>query len=134
MAFKWKDSLATGNIAIDGQHKELIEAANTLLVACSEGKGREEISRTGKFLLDYTKKHFGDEERLQIKSNYPDYNNHKKLHDFFVQEVKNLVSDLETQGPNVALVGRINNLISGWFFSHISREDVKVAAHVKSNS
>ena len=134
MAFKWKDSLATGNIAIDGQHKELIEAANTLLVACSEGKGREEISRTGKFLLDYTKKHFGDEERLQIKSNYPDYNNHKKLHEFFVQEVKNLVSDLETQGPNVDLVGRINNLISGWFFSHISREDVKVAAHVKSNS
>lgn len=131
MAFKWKDSLETGNMTIDGQHKELIEAANKLLTACSEGKGRDQIQSTGQFLLDYTKKHFGDEERLQIKSNYPDYQNHKKLHEFFVSEVKTLVSDLNTQGPSVAMVGKINNLISGWFFNHISKEDTKVSAHLK---
>lgn len=131
MAFKWKNSLETGNMTIDGQHKELIEAANELLLACSEGKGRDKIQSTGQFLLDYTKKHFGDEEKLQIKSNYPDYQNHKKLHEYFVLEVKNLVSDLNTQGPNVAMVGKINNLISGWFFNHISKEDTKVAAHLK---
>ncbi len=132
MAFKWKDSLETGNTTIDGQHKELIEAANKLLTACSEGKGRDQIQSTGQFLLDYTKKHFGDEERLQMKSNYPDYQNHKKLHEFFVSEVKTLVSDLNTQGPSVAMVGKINNLISGWFFNHISKEDTKVSAHLKT--
>ena len=131
MAFKWRDSLETGNMSIDSQHKELIQAANDLLEACSEGKGRDKIQSTSKFLLDYTKKHFGDEERLQMKSNYPDYPNHKKLHEFFVSEVKQLVSDLESQGPSVAMVGKVNILISGWFFNHISKEDTKVAAHIK---
>jgi len=133
MAFKWKDSLTTGNATIDSQHKELVNAANELLEACSQGKGREEIVRTGKFLLSYTKKHFGDEEKLQLKSKYPDYENHKKLHDILVKEVNNLVSDLESQGPTVALVGKINNLISGWVFDHISREDIKVATHIKNS-
>lgn len=67
-----------------------------------------------------------------MQSNYPDYANHKKLHEYFVLEVKTLVSDLEAQGPNVAMVGKINNLIAGWLFNHISREDVKVAAHIKN--
>lgn len=133
MAFKWKDSLTTGNTTIDSQHKELVNAANELLEACSQGKGREEIVRTGKFLLGYTKKHFGDEERLQLKSKYPDYENHKKLHEILVKEVNNLVSDLESQGPTVVLVGKINNLISGWVFDHISREDIKVATHIKNS-
>ncbi|WP_028829579.1 bacteriohemerythrin [Proteocatella sphenisci] len=133
MAFKWKDSLTTGNTTIDSQHKELVNAANELLEACSQGKGREEIVRTGKFLLGYTKKHFGDEERLQLKSKYPDYDNHKKLHEILVKEVNNLVSDLESQGPTVVLVGKINNLISGWVFDHISREDIKVATHIKNS-
>ena len=133
MAFKWKDSLTTGNTVIDNQHKELVDAANELLKACSEGKGREEIVKTGRFLLNYTKKHFGDEEKLQMKSNNPDYANHKKLHEKLVGEVNALVTDLESQGPTVALVGRINNLIAGWVFDHISREDVKVAAHIRNS-
>lgn len=132
MAFKWRDNLETGNSTIDSQHKELINAGNELLIACSEGKGREKISSTGKFLLDYTKKHFGDEERLQMQNKYPDYQNHKKLHEYFVVEVKNLVTELETNGANVVMVGKINNLISGWLFNHISREDVKVATHIRS--
>ena len=131
MAFKWKDSLETGNVTIDNQHKELIKAANEFLDACLEGKGRENVTKTGKFLLDYTAKHFGDEERLQMKSNYPDYQNHKKLHETFVTQVKNLLAELDTQGPTVAIVGKINNLIAGWLFNHISKEDVKVANHLK---
>ena len=36
MAFKWKDSLTTGNTVIDNQHKELVDAANELLKAKKE--------------------------------------------------------------------------------------------------
>ena len=132
MAFKSKDSLETGNVTIDNQHKELINAANDFLEACLEGKGRDNVAKTGKFLLDYTNKHFGDEEKLQMKSNYPDYQNHKKLHENFVSQVKALLSELDAQGPTVAIVGKINNLIAGWLFNHISKEDVKVAQHLKN--
>lgn len=43
MAYKWDISLETGNIAIDEQHKSLINAINELLEACSHGKGRAEV-------------------------------------------------------------------------------------------
>ena len=72
-------NLESGNILIDQQHKQLIDAINNLLQACSTGKGRAEIAKTTKFLYDYTQKHFRDEERLQMQYRYPDYPNHKDI-------------------------------------------------------
>ena len=43
MAYSFDKSLETGNILIDNQHKELIDAINNLLDACGQGKGRDEI-------------------------------------------------------------------------------------------
>ena len=132
MAFLWNKNLETGNILIDQQHKQLIDAINNLLQACSTGKGRAEIAKTTKFLYDYTQKHFRDEERLQMQYNYPDYPNHKRYHHEFEQAVKDLSVQLQKEGPTIALVGKINTAIGGWFLNHIQREDVKVAAHIKA--
>lgn len=132
MAYAWNKNLETGNAIIDGQHKELIQAINELLDACSVGKGRTKIEETSKFLLDYTKRHFADEEKLQIQSRYPDYANHKKYHEGFVQEVNQIIAQLSTEGPTLVMVGKINNAIAGWLIRHISTEDVKVANHIKN--
>lgn len=53
MAYSWDKSLETGNPSIDSQHKSLINAINELLDACSQGKGRNEVSKTLNFLQDY---------------------------------------------------------------------------------
>ena len=83
MAYNWDKSLETGNFTIDEQHKSIIKAINDLLEACSQGKGRVEVEKTLIFLKDYVVKHFNDEEKLQIKSNYPGYKEHKEIHDSF---------------------------------------------------
>lgn len=133
MAYTWSAELETGNTTIDGQHKELIAAINKLLEACSAGKGRAQISETSNFLMDYTKRHFADEERLQRENKYPDYANHKVYHDGFVKVVAQLVQDLNREGPTVVMVGKINSTIAQWLLNHIKREDTKVAAHIKQN-
>ena len=132
MAFLWNKNLETGNILIDQQHKQLIDAINNLLQACSTGKGRAEIAKTTKFLYDYTQKHFRDEERLQMQYRYPDYPNHKRYHHEFEQVVKDLAMQLQKEGPTIALVGKINTAIGGWLLNHIQREDIKGAAHNKA--
>ena len=132
MTFQFTPDLATGNATIDAQHKELITAMNNLLDACSKGKGRDNLSSTAKFLYDYTSRHFADEEKLQIASNYPDYANHKRNHEDFKQVVKGIVAELEKDGPTIVLVGKVNNSIGGWLLNHIKKEDVKVAAHIRS--
>ena len=132
MAFAWSKDLETGNGTIDTQHKTLIEALNNLMDACSQGKAKEQIVSTMNFLLDYTKKHFADEERLQRTSGYPDYENHKKLHDAFVKTVVDISKELNEQGPTIVMVGKVNNAVGNWLVTHIKREDAKVAAHIRS--
>lgn len=134
MAHMWNKKLETGNVTIDAQHKELINAINELLSACSVGKGREQIKKTSQFLLDYTSRHFAAEEKLQIQSNYPDYINHKRYHDEFVKVVKNIVAQLKEEGPTLGMVAKINNVIAAWLINHITREDIKVAEHIKNSS
>jgi hemerythrin len=134
MAYTWNKRLETGNVTIDNQHKELIAAINSLLDACSEGKGRTKIEETSQFLVNYTKRHFADEEKLQLQSHYPDYANHKKYHEGFVQEVNQIVAELKKEGPTLVMVGKINNAIAGWLIRHISTEDVKVANHIKNTA
>ncbi|MPN04571.1 Bacteriohemerythrin [bioreactor metagenome] len=87
-----------------------------------------------KFLSSYTKTHFAHEEVLQVKYNYPDYNNHKKYHKHFVEQVENIHKKLLAEGSNIALIGEINSKVGNWIISHIKREDVKVAQHIKKQS
>ena len=132
MAYKWTPDLETGNSLIDGQHKELIEAINKLLDACGNGKGRAEIEATLVFLNNYVVKHFNDEEVLQQRYKYPDAVNHKRYHEAFKVTVREIISEFRKDGATVALVAKVNTAIAGWLLNHIKREDVKVAAHIKS--
>lgn len=134
MAYTWTKDLETGNATIDGQHKELIEAINNLLTACSQGKGRDALKETTSFLYNYTSKHFADEEKLQLASKYPDYTNHKQYHEGFKKVVRDIMDQLEKEGPTVLLVGKVNTSIGGWLLNHIKKEDVKVAAHIRSQA
>lgn len=132
MAYNWTADLETGNATIDSQHKQLFIAINDLLDACSKGKGRDILQKTASFLYDYTSKHFADEEKLQLASQYPDYANHKQYHETFKKTVGELLEQLEAQGPTIVLVGKVNTAVAGWLINHIKREDVKVAAHIRS--
>lgn len=133
MAFTWTPELETGNNTIDTQHKTLIDAINKLLDACSQGKAREQVHETMSFLVDYTKKHFADEERLQRTSNYPDYTNHKRIHDDFIKTVADIAKELDEQGPTIVMIGKVNNAVGNWLVNHIKREDTKVAAHIRAS-
>lgn len=131
--YLWTKELETGNEIIDHQHKELIEAINRLLEACAKGHGRAKIGETLTFLNDYIGKHFADEEKLQIKSRYPDYTNHKKYHEGFKQVVRDIIADYEKNGATITLVGKVNSSIGDWLINHIKKEDVKVAKHIREN-
>jgi hemerythrin len=98
------------------------------------GKGKETLEKTLDFLSSYTVKHFGDEEQLQVQYKYPDYPNHKKLHTGFVDFVNDLSAKIKSQGPTTILIGQVTFGVGDWLVSHIKREDVKVAAHLRAVS
>ena len=134
LAFNWNENLATGNTLIDTQHKQLFNAINELLKACKSGQGQTSIDSTMQFLIDYTGKHFGDEEKLQQSYNYPDYQNHKKIHDSFKLSIGELATKLKAEGPTALLVTKITSSTGDWLINHIHLQDKKVAAYIKEKS
>jgi hemerythrin len=131
MDYEWDNSLETGNELIDSQHKGLFDAINKLLETCRQGKGKEELSKSLDFLNQYTIQHFFDEEQLQQKYKYPDFENHKKYHDGFKVTVRDLAVRLIMKGASNELIEEVKTKIGGWLVTHIKGQDVKVAAHIR---
>ena len=123
--------LMTGNSLIDSQHRQLFEAVNRLMDACSMGKGRDQIQSTVSFLSDYVVKHFKDEERLQMQSKYPNYAGHKQFHDGYRRQLSDTAQELVDQGPTVKALGDLNRAVAV-LVTHIRTEDKRMAQYVQT--
>jgi hemerythrin len=130
--FTWKEEFATGHTMIDTHHQQLFKAINDLLDACKSGHAKDRLNSTMQFLIDYTAKHFSEEEKLQQHHHYPDYPNHKKLHEAFKNTISELAKQLQSDGPTAVLVTKISSKTGDWLIQHIASQDKKVAAHLRS--
>jgi hemerythrin len=132
MAYQWDSSLECGYELVDNQHKQLVAAVNNLMEASQSGQGDKAVMQTMDFLTGYTIKHFADEEKLQQKYDYPDYLNHKRIHDEFKVTVKELTDRLVREGPGPELVNVVSSAIGAWLLNHIKGDDFRMAAYVKA--
>lgn len=130
MRAEFSENLVTGNELIDSQHKELIDRINKLLDSCEAENGKVTAVNTLDYLADYTDFHFSAEEKLQQEIGYPDYDKHKAQHDGFKQTIKELDEMLqEEEGPSAAFVGKVEENVIKWFYTHIEGFDRSVAEY-----
>ena len=132
MAYQWDSSLETGYEKVDNQHKQLVAAVNNLMEASTGGKGDDAVMGTLEFLTSYAVKHFADEEKLQVEYKYPDYLNHKRIHDDFKGVVGGFVQRVNNEGPTQELINEVSTAIGAWLLNHIKGDDFRMAAFVKS--
>lgn len=132
MKYTLTADLMTGNSLIDSQHRQLFDAVNQLMDACSMGKGRDQIQATVSFLSDYVVKHFKDEERLQTQSKYPNYTGHKQFHDGYRRQLAATAQELVDAGPTVKALGDLNQAVAV-LVTHIRTEDKRMAQYVQAH-
>ena len=132
MAYQWDSSLETGYEKVDNQHRQLVAAVNNLMEASISGKGDRAVMETLDFLTGYAIKHFADEEQLQLDYEYPDYLNHKRLHDDFKVKVGELTQRVIKEGPTAELIDTVSSAIGSWLLNHIKGDDFRMAAFVKA--
>jgi hemerythrin len=130
MYTEWSSDLATGVLEIDDQHKEIFSRFDRLFIACSEGRGREEVLTLLGFLGGYIKEHFSAEERLQLRHAYPDYVSHKSQHTRFIAEVASLTAAFKDEGATLPLVIAANKTLSSWLVQHIARTDMEFTRYL----
>lgn len=134
MSVSWRDDLSVGVELIDNQHKELLSRFDSLLKACKEGNGRDEVLGLLEFLDQYVISHFDEEEKIQQKSNFPDYTPHKLEHEAFKARIAEIKSSLNSEGE--VLLDHVldtNKLLLDWLIRHISVRDRAVGRHLQRN-
>lgn len=134
MGIQWRESLAIGVEEIDNQHRELLQRFNLLLAACESGKGIGELKGLLAFLDEYIVQHFSDEEGIQRKRGYPEYESHKKEHDSFIRQIKAVKDEINSEGVAVHHVMETNNLLLKWLLNHISKVDTELGKFLRSAS
>jgi methyl-accepting chemotaxis protein len=129
--YVWDKTFAAGHELIDKQHSQLFSAINNLVRACTKGNVpdfKEGIA----FLGNYVEKHFADEEEVQKKEGYPDYPNHKKIHDAYKVEIGKFAAQWLAEGPTEKVLKEVKLNVGDWLISHIKSQDVKIGAYIRS--
>ncbi len=128
MAIQWTPDLAVGIEEVDLQHQQLFAAADQLLEAMRQGKGRSEVASLLRFLERYVVEHFGCEEKTMAEARYPALEAHRAQHQGFTAELAALVQKHSTEGATAATVIHVNDRVCGWLRSHIAGSDKALGA------
>ena len=131
MNFEWKKELATGIESLDSHHQGIFSRANTFLQKCEDGAGMAEISELLDDLEKYTKMHFSYEERLQQINNFSGLKNQQASHALFLNDISELRTALEINGPTKELVLLTKGKLIRWLTQHIGTMDKEFSVFVK---
>jgi hemerythrin len=131
MSFQWTEELGTGIDDIDRQHIELISQVNTLLAACNDAKGRDEIGKFLTYMGEYVAFHFAAEEREMTGSRYPGLAQHEQEHEAFKKRIADLKRSFLEQGASTSVVLMTVRSAGEWLVGHIMNTDKAMAGFLR---
>ena len=129
--YLWNDSYLIGVESVDEQHKQLFATVNGLIDAMERGAGREELKKTLDFLIGYTVNHFNEEEEIQRKYGYPNYNHHHKIHELFKQTAVELAEEAVKTENIGTLIKEVKRKIGDWLVTHVTVEDARIGKFIR---
>lgn len=120
---KWDGTLSIGVEVIDKQHQTWIERLNDVAEALDSAQGASHIAKTLGFLVDYTRYHFGSEEKYMEETGYPELAAHRQKHHELNGTLDNLMNDFDEEGATPALAHAVDTFLQTWLVTHIKDVD-----------
>ncbi len=131
---EWSEKLAVGIKTIDSQHKELFKRINNLVLAIKQHRCKAEIDGTLKFLDDYARVHFAEEERRMQEAGYPGIEEQRAQHRKYLASLAELKAEASLPripGSTYDLSATTNQVIVDWIVDHIMKLDMKFGAYLR---
>lgn len=128
---EWSDSLSIGVPEIDEQHKELVRRVNAFYATLRTESSKAETLKMLDFLASYVVTHFRDEEAIQVRTNYPNYADHKQIHADFIKSVGEMRDDISKNGITSISSSVIAMTLSNWLVNHIGQQDRDIGRHIR---
>ncbi len=120
---RWDSSLQLGIGQIDEQHKQLVTMINDLHRAMKQRQTMATMSGILERLVSYTVYHFGNEEKLFQKHGYPEYDQHKKIHETLVGKVVEFKTKIDRGDSTISM--ELMDFLKDWLVTHIKGTDKK---------
>jgi len=132
----WNDQYQVHIHKMDEQHKALFTTAAKLYRLLLGHQDMNMIDKLFSDLVRQTIIHFQTEEQLMQTHAYPDYKNHKSLHDMLIRQLKDMQSSQQTMQflnyvqPWIERL-EVADFLSGWLVNHILDEDKKLGVFLQ---
>ncbi len=117
----WGPKLELGLEVIDKQHHRLVDIINELHEAVDAGRSDEIMGGIFEELLDYTRTHFKQEERLLTTHEYDALTSHLKEHRIFTDQMQMYQDRFLAGSATVTLA--TTEYLKGWLLGHIAMSD-----------
>jgi hemerythrin len=130
--FGWKNIYSVNNPNIDDEHKKLFDIAQEAFIEVEPDLKPAKIKEILTKLYNYMKKHFKHEEEYMSEINYPDIQEHKKLHNEIINTINNFVRQLPTLDED-KFEKELARIIDIALVHHIIQEDRKIILWEKTN-
>lgn len=125
----WDERYSVDHCSVDEQHKRIFTILDTLQNSCNGGSDSSTILEAIDGLFEYTQTHFQAEEQLMLKGNYDKYEEHKLLHEQFIDSILIYREQFELIGASEIAVLLCNKL-KEWLIGHILFVDQDYAHHL----
>gem|GEM_PF-1742781 len=117
---EWSEDYSVGVASIDEEHLRLINIINDFNQALITGQTKKNLAKVFDSLVDYTVKHFNNEEQLLRAANYHDLEAHIEEHRALVRKVMALKKE-----KDYVFSSNISSFLYMWLMEHILDADKK---------
>ncbi|MGC8495423.1 MAG: bacteriohemerythrin [Syntrophobacteraceae bacterium] len=128
--FEWNEKYSVNIREIDEEHKKLIGLVGQLNSAMRQGKGKDALGKVLYDLIQYTRTHFADEERIMKSGGYPDYQDHKAKHDWMTNRVAAIYKDYQEGKTTITI--EVMSFLEQWVEKHIMGTDKKYGPYLNA--
>jgi hemerythrin-like metal-binding protein len=122
----WESKFSVHAKEIDAQHRELFSMINR--IADLYESGSSEVHSVLLDLVQYLLDHFRTENLVMFKTAYPEYSEHIRRHDQFIEEMQRFLKNDREKDERVTF--KMLNYSRNWIYFHIITEDQKYAEHL----
>ena len=121
--FDWSDELSVNVKEVDDQHKKLIDMINEFYAGIDNKSNNENLLTLLKAMEDYSVYHFKMEEDYMEKFSYDGYEDHKQMHQVYIDKVQDIKGRLKS-GKLITSI-EVTGFLKDWLKKHIMYEDPK---------
>ena len=125
----WTSQYSVGVPEMDKQHKQLIKLINKLYIAMRDKK---DVDTVMDGVVQYTVRHFKDEEALMQSINYPGLSQHLAMHKKVITQVGQFAK--RVQAHEKGIEKKLLIFLKEWLLNHIVKQDKRYGVfHKRQN-